>query len=335
MQVLNDYFERRFTADLNYYFVIKPVNGYRFAEGVNHRLYPVAETTVENKELFAALAFNMLVVQFAIRERGCEEMLEDFLRASRWPMFMPAEENIYDPYGFLERAELPVPGEKAMMDAACYIRKELELTLESGKWRSHIYSQRAYSVSEKKIMAIPMRQKEEIFQRFDELCKKFNMIRGYVASEREPLTCHAVNGSILRGERFGLDGVVIFQRRGFNGLYAKSKQYVEQLPFVKETGDIRIYMGQGLLKNVLVYTYSQHHDAHQAAKVFRAVIKVADQLGIKHLGMNGLELTADAIARDGEGRAMMDLVKDAAKETGPSSLKELWFIDPNGAFEKL
>ena len=142
-------------------------------------------------------------------------------------------------------------------------------------------------------------------------------------------------GSILAGDRYGLDGVVIFQRHGFNGLNAATKQYVSKLNLLKDDGDIKVYSpSRRSLEIVIVYSYSASHSKDEALKVFDRVLNLARHYSVKRLGMNGLELADEVKVPFGEGRGMMNLVKDVMDRFETITFSEICFIDPGGALSK-
>lgn len=336
MSEIDLYFEKQYKKDLTTHYVFIPMMGYKYADSVRHRLYPRAGERLENRPLFAAFVFFFVIAQNVLKMDGDEDLLIDFLRVSKMPKFVPSN-RMSDPGDFLDRSELPSPDTfvPLMPGVSEYIYKELELTLKCGNWRSKVYGSHDRSEAESRLLSLPESKIREILGRYQEDSYMFLQSYESIRSKRPYPPFSTKAGSVLRGDRYGLDGIVVFQRRGFNGLNSATTKLVSGLMLLKDLGTIKVYRHfRHPLDTVIVYNYANDHTADQALKAFSDVLNVAKAYHVKRLGMNGLELTGDVKAGCGEGQAMMNLVKDALGNFESIPFSEICFIDPRGAFNK-
>lgn len=337
MPLVNEYYERHFFSDLRKHFVIVPIWGCRYADSVRHRIYPSDGDELVDRNMFAAFIYFFTIAQNVLLNDGGEHFLAPFLKVSRLPRLIPSGHKDVDPFDFLKRAELPLPDSFAelMESVSVYIYKEMELTLQFGRWRSQSTNPESRNEAELQLLAIPDKLKKKVLASFQSESYKYLLSCRKGHPEHPYPLMTAITGSILAGERYGLDGVVIFQRHGFNGLNAATKQYVSKLNLLKDDGDIKVYsQSRRSLEIVIVYNYSASHSKDEALKVFDRVLNLARQYSVKRLGMNGLELADEVKVPFGEGRGMMNLVKDVMDRFETIPFSEICFIDPGGAFSK-
>ena len=164
MSEISQYFENQYLKDLSSHFVLVPMDGYRYADSVRHRIYPKANERIENRNLFAAFIFCSVIAQNVLKKDGDEKLLIDFLRVSKMPKFVPSDRLLADPGDFLNRAELPSPDVfvPLITDVAEIIYKELELTIKFGRWRSHNTIGRIRNEAETRLLSLPDDRREEI-----------------------------------------------------------------------------------------------------------------------------------------------------------------------------
>ena len=325
--LVDSYLQNYLKDDLEKYFGFVTTNGVRQVASVKRPLFPEMEHLIapEDPEIFSALVYHLAVAEFAIDDCGRRSTLGDFLCVSGWPLLRLPGMAVEDPVELIRRAGLPDCRnmEKLSEAASEVVYKEVEHTLKHGQVRT---------METAAVAAASARLEEEtpyadnILGRYQGFC----YMLAHDACKSGGPEVNRIRGSILGADRYGLDGVVIFKRLSCNGLRAMADDYVSSLELLEEDGPITVYRtAKGTLRTVIVYTYEYHHTHSQAADAFSKVLAVAERYGVKRLGMNGLELTGDALGSDSEGRAMVRLVTEAAIG---KNLEELWFIDPRGAF---
>lgn len=327
--ITDSYLQNGFKNDLEKYFGFATTGGFRHIASVQRPLTYETERliAIEEPELFASLVYHLAFAEFTLADGGHMDILRDFLRVSGWPLLFLPFGRRKDPMELLLRAGLP--DIRSLTHLAEYaseiIYKELEHTL-GGQVRTR--ESAAVAAAMARLKGLDKEAKKELLDRYADFSHQFT----HDTSAPSHPEVNLIRGSILGGDRYGLDGVVIFKRLSFNGLRAVTEKCVSRLEELEVDGPVSVYRAsKGTLRRIIVYSYKYHHSYDEAIEAFKTVLAVAERHGVKRLGMNGLELTEEALRGETEGRAMVRMVTGVADH---KSLDELWFIDPHGAFNK-
>lgn len=311
-----DYYVQRFRQDLADHFRMTARRRFKCAEPKG-----TPSPAPKDPELLAAHVCHLAVAERAILDEAGRDVLDDFLAVNRLPLLISPCGERTDPRILLRTAGLPGPdGFAAVAPCACEnIFKAFDQSLSLGKPFFPEGRGAAYEEAASRLAAVGETTRRRVAERYYATLKEFT---------GPAVKC--IRGSILGGDRYGLDGVVVFRRISFNGLRMAAKDYVSRLDLLEEEGPLRVYASQKEpLRTVIVYDYVEHQSAAGAADIFGKVLDAAERHGVRRLGMNGLELLPDACGGQPEGRAMVALAGEAL---AGRPFDEVWFIDLDGGF---
>lgn len=181
------YFERDFFRhDLPWFFKVLRKDGFRFVREMNpdwEEREPFRFTGRQQLYRFFGIVCHLLIAEQAIRDVGGEKLLHDFLRISRWPLFvLPDDYTLGEPPVF---RNMPEWGPGLMMDSVRsehdvlpgVIRSEMEKTLYCGIDRDFRYFPHRLTASMWKahrvLMDTPIEVKQAILEKYDEYVSHF------------------------------------------------------------------------------------------------------------------------------------------------------------------
>ena len=196
MERVVDYFSRFFKKDVSGHFMLRKRDGYIYVNGMELRqsVFGGARRGIgrESAEmdgapwrndpdwerLFSSTVLSVLLAEQALREVAGEPFLLDFLRISRWPLFLDLSEGEQpDPGLMLQAADLLDSAEadmnrySAVLDSVSEcVYKELEFTITSGKgWRPPHPRLRGLDEADARLLAASEGYKKPVLDRYSNL----------------------------------------------------------------------------------------------------------------------------------------------------------------------